>query len=77
MIKTSSSYWLIQDYDSDSTLTLAAFLQASRDGGSELVFTYEDMRSLCKQLVGAMQALHVQSKFVHGNLDSQAVYIDV
>ena len=70
VIKTSKSYWFFQEYNADQVVPLIDFL---KDVGS---LTVAQLQSIISQVAEVFSVLTTQGKFVHGNLDSQSVYVE-
>jgi hypothetical protein len=80
VIRTTSCYWFFQDYDSERILNLSEFLRIKSyeaNGTSRATFlSIKSLRDMILQVVGVFIELYSQKKFVHGNLDSQSLFIE-
>lgn len=72
VVRTPMGYWFFQEYDADKVIPLGLYL--SRLSGRLL--SVGQLRLFTAQLAGVLAALSASNKFIHGNLDARAVFVD-
>ena len=80
VIRTGNRYFLIQDRDTQTTVSLAEYIERKTGGkppkAAPKFLTPKQLQSVILQMLTAFETFTIKKKLVHGSLDVHSVFVE-